>query len=160
MALMMNGCGNVKPQDVLQWNLFACRWQSLRGSMQPINCKGGKSGEEFELLLLKLNSLLVWFILMERLNTKDRLCKLNCIPPNDIMSAFCSNEPGSLEHLFFTCRFTMKIWYICMFGLVGLVLVCPQESGYVFRCLVGSPLQGLWKRIMDLLDVFTWCFGL
>lgn len=53
--------------------------------------------------------LLLWFILQERLNTKDRLRKLNCIMPSDSLSCLCADEIESVAHLFISCPVTFTI---------------------------------------------------
>ena len=58
--------------------------------------------------------LLLWFILQQRLNAKDRLCKLNCISPGDSLCCFFSAESESVEHLFFACPVSLNLWYACM----------------------------------------------
>ena len=100
--------------------------------------------------------LLVCFILMESLNTKDKLCKMNCLSPNDTLCVFCSNEPESIEHLFFTCCYTMKIWYACL-NWWSLVWCNPKNPGMFFDAWLGAPFKGFEKRMwISLTYVVFW----
>ena len=58
--------------------------------------------------------LLVWFILLGRLNTKDRLCRFNYIVAEDSLCVFCTNDQETISHLFFTCPFAWRFWHNCM----------------------------------------------
>ena len=54
--------------------------------------------------------LLVCFALLGRLNTKDRLIRLNIINNSDIKCVLCNELPEDVNHLFFSCHSTWQIW--------------------------------------------------
>ena len=47
--------------------------------------------------------LLTWFAMLERLRTKERLCRLNIISQEESLCVFCNQEVESIQHLFFFC---------------------------------------------------------
>ncbi|XP_072087324.1 uncharacterized protein [Arachis hypogaea] len=51
-----------------------------------------------------------WFVLVGRVNTKERLSRLGVIPPNDNICALCKKEMEIVHHLFLVCEFTWKVW--------------------------------------------------
>ena len=55
--------------------------------------------------------LLVWFIMMECLSTKDRLTRFNCTFVTDQTCVLCRVDNESMEHLFFSCQMAWLLWY-------------------------------------------------
>lgn len=51
---------------------------------------------------------ITWLVVLRRLSTKDRLLKWNI--QIDQLCCFCGTGLKSIEHLFFQCSFTSKIW--------------------------------------------------
>ncbi|XP_071740297.1 uncharacterized protein [Rutidosis leptorrhynchoides] len=51
---------------------------------------------------------ILWLAILKRLNTQDRIMKW--MPAQDLRCVFCGREADSVEHLFFKCEFTVKIW--------------------------------------------------
>ena len=54
--------------------------------------------------------ILVWFVLQERLNTRERLCKLAILQPIEAICPFCNQEVESVTHVFYTCYVSWNIW--------------------------------------------------
>lgn len=42
-----------------------------------------------------------WFVLIGRVNTKDRLCTIGILPEDQVRCCFCQNVTENVEHLFF-----------------------------------------------------------
>ena len=57
--------------------------------------------------------LLLWFVVQGRLNTKDRLRRMNLLSSADYRCVLCFDEDENLPHLFFTCPFSWKVWGAC-----------------------------------------------
>ncbi|XP_016199059.1 uncharacterized protein LOC107640024 [Arachis ipaensis] len=51
-----------------------------------------------------------WFVLIGRVNTKERLSRLGVIRLNDTLCVLCKREIESVEHLFLLCEFTWQVW--------------------------------------------------
>ncbi|KAL4345266.1 hypothetical protein AHAS_Ahas11G0261200 [Arachis hypogaea] len=47
--------------------------------------------------------LLTWFIILGRLNTKDRLCNLKMLRSEDVKCVLCGSNPEAVHHIFFAC---------------------------------------------------------
>lgn len=54
------------------------------------------------------HSVLAWRVMMKRLPTQSRLCKLKVLTNSQCV--FCWNNRESLDHLYFQCSFTRSIW--------------------------------------------------
>ena len=57
--------------------------------------------------------LLLWFILLGRLNTNDRLYWLNILRSGNDRFVLCNAAEETISHLFFTCNFSWKVWCWC-----------------------------------------------
>jgi hypothetical protein len=76
-----------------------------------------------------------WQLLLNRIPTKENLCKRGIIPQHQSVCIFCN---GSLElavHLFLHCDTAAKVWYEIMSWL-GLVIIVPLNIASAFACLV------------------------
>ncbi|XP_071715054.1 uncharacterized protein [Rutidosis leptorrhynchoides] len=51
---------------------------------------------------------ILWLTILNRLNTQDRMMK--CLPFQDLECDFCGSEADSINHLFFKCDFSLKVW--------------------------------------------------
>ena len=58
--------------------------------------------------------LMVWFAILGRLCTKDRLKKINLLHGDNFRCVFCGVMEESNDYLFIHCMFTWKIWCMCM----------------------------------------------
>ena len=58
--------------------------------------------------------LLVWFLVLGKLNTKDRLISLNIIPASEGKCVLCGEHVESIGHLFFSCNYSWKLWCSCL----------------------------------------------
>ncbi|QHN83409.1 uncharacterized protein LOC107621492 isoform X1 [Arachis ipaensis] len=52
----------------------------------------------------------VWFVILERVNTKDKLVRCGILPTSEITCVICGKAPESVHHLFFTCEYAWKLW--------------------------------------------------
>ena len=57
--------------------------------------------------------LLVWLLIRGRLNTKERLHRLNIMRNDGISCPLCNSEVESIFHLIFFCNFVWKLWGVC-----------------------------------------------
>ena len=95
--------------------------------------------------------ILVWFILLERLNTKDRLCCFGSIPANDSQCVLCSNNAESIQHLFFECPVAWMFWhsYLQWWGISW----CYNNSPMLFfEAWEDAPFRGFEKKTLDVND--------
>ena len=54
--------------------------------------------------------ILTWFMLLGRVNTKDRLHRLGILPQEQIKCTFCNNHVENQEHLFYSCEYAWFLW--------------------------------------------------
>ena len=57
--------------------------------------------------------MLVWFVVLGKLNTKDRLAGLNIINNDDVCCVLCNDHEESIEHLFFSYKYAWQLWCSC-----------------------------------------------
>ncbi|XP_072084393.1 uncharacterized protein [Arachis hypogaea] len=55
-----------------------------------------------------------WFVLVGRVNTKERLIKLGVNIQSDTTCVLCTKEIKSAEHLFLQCEVTWQVWCNCV----------------------------------------------
>ncbi|XP_016172658.1 uncharacterized protein LOC107615054 [Arachis ipaensis] len=54
--------------------------------------------------------LFAWFVLVGRVNTKERLSRLGIINHHDNICVLCKKDIEFVHHLFFACEFTWQVW--------------------------------------------------
>ena len=74
--------------------------------------------------------LLMRLILLERINTKDRLYRFNHILALETTCVLCSEGAEFAKHLFFAYPIAWMFWY--KVTMVGHFLVLPKQAHYVF----------------------------
>lgn len=100
--------------------------------------------------------ILVWFVLHGRLNTKERLARLNIIPLSAALCPLCSLENETVEHLFFECMRSWRIWSDC-FLWWELPWCCPNKSIAFFQAWCGAQFSGLERKMwVSLFYVVIW----
>lgn len=58
--------------------------------------------------------LLVWFVVLGKLNTKDRLASLNIIDGAETMCVLCTEQEECIEHLIFSSKYAWQLWCFCL----------------------------------------------
>ena len=100
--------------------------------------------------------LLIWFILLGRLNTKDHLWRFNCIAAEESLCVFCTNEQESINHLFFACPVAWGFWHNCM-RWWSIQFCYPNSALDFFEAWVGAPFRGFDKQLwISLMYVVFW----
>ena len=90
--------------------------------------------------------ILVWFVHLQRLNTRDRLCKWKILNPIQAICPFCCMEVETMNHLFFSCVKSWKLWSACLlwWNFNGCF---PNEAEAVFDYWSGFPIFGNEKKL-------------
>ncbi|XP_016162179.1 uncharacterized protein LOC107604964 [Arachis ipaensis] len=91
-----------------------------------------------------------WFVLVERVNTKERLCKLGVIDQHDNMCVLCCKYVESASHLFIGCEITWQVWCAWLFAL-GRIWTMPERNGRIFNNK-GSGVMEIINRSFMLSD--------
>ena len=100
--------------------------------------------------------ILVWFILLERLNTKDRLCRFGCIPASDLLCVFCSSNGESIKHFFFECPVAWMFWHSCL-QWWGISWCYHNSPMLFFEAWQGAPFRGFEKKLwMSMMYAILW----
>lgn len=89
---------------------------------------------------------IVWFLGMGRLITRDMLARMNIITQEHSLFPLCGDTQETISHLFFKCRISWKIWCLCFqwWGLESVML----EKVKVNTLSWGSLVNGKFKRLM------------
>ncbi|XP_016196096.1 uncharacterized protein LOC107637170 [Arachis ipaensis] len=76
-----------------------------------------------------------WFVLVGRVNTKERLSRLGVIPNSDNVCVLCKKEIESVQHLFLLCEVTwkqeQKKWLTEFFAVIWNILW--ERNDRIFR---------------------------
>ncbi|XP_072088097.1 uncharacterized protein [Arachis hypogaea] len=57
-----------------------------------------------------------WFVLVERVNTMERLCRLGVIDQHDNMCVLCCKSVEFAFHLFIACELTWQVWCVWLYA--------------------------------------------
>jgi hypothetical protein len=63
-------------------------------------------------LAIPKQAFILWLVMQDRLLTGDRLCKMGY--KGNVQCVYCHNQIESMEHLFFECSFSYRIWKFLM----------------------------------------------
>ncbi|XP_057761120.1 uncharacterized protein LOC130981553 [Arachis stenosperma] len=77
-----------------------------------------------------------WFVLVGRVNTKDRLSRLGVIVHSDNICVLCKKEVESVQHLFLLCEVTWQVWCSWL-SSVGQVWDTPETIRELFEKWIG-----------------------
>ena len=99
--------------------------------------------------------ILVWLLMLGKLNTKGRLRKLNIIRDDYVMCPLCNCQQEMISHLFFACNHTWKIWCSC-FSWWGYSWCYHNQPRQFLDQWLGIKLHGFQKKVMDLI---VFCCG-
>nr|XP_029145892.1 uncharacterized protein LOC114924758 [Arachis hypogaea] len=92
-----------------------------------------------------LVELFTWFVLVGRVNTKDRLSRLGIIEQSDNICVVCTKEIETIQHLFVTCEFAWQVWRAWI-SHVGLVWSFPGSIKEHFESWMMMNLRkDVWK---------------
>ncbi|XP_029146965.1 uncharacterized protein [Arachis hypogaea] len=80
-------------------------------------------------LVLPRVELFVWFALIGRVNTKDRLSRFGIISQEDVTCVLCNNEVEDVYHLFLGCVFACVDDFDCSTVIVLSCLVSKKKNG-------------------------------
>jgi hypothetical protein len=82
-------------------------------------------------------SALAWQVFLNRIPTKENLCRRGILRTNETACMLCRDGGESVRHLFLHCDYAVVIWYsVCRW--LGVVVVLPAEVVMSYGVLVGS----------------------
>jgi len=82
----------------------------------------------------------MWLTLLEKLNTKEMLCKKGVLSVNQTSCTFCSSHTESLDHVLLNCPFSWRVW-------CSIVDDLGQKLAYhtTFKQFYSSRLSVQWR---------------
>lgn len=94
--------------------------------------------------------LLVWFVVQQKINTRERLKILNLVQTSDALCPFCESGEETVVHLFLHCPFTWRIWsdYVFWWGLQMPIAKTPTNW---FECWNKAFRGNFQKKPLDFL---------
>jgi hypothetical protein len=98
----------------------------------------------------------VWQVLLDRIQTKENLCKHGIIQPLHSNCVFCGVNTESNVHLFIHCTTSIKVWYELMKWL-GFVIIAPPNLVSGFGTLMAQGRGKNGKKCLALIwNSFLW----
>jgi hypothetical protein len=82
-------------------------------------------------------SALAWQVFLDRVPTRENLCKRGIIHSGETLCPLCGRELETTNHLFLHCSFAGAVWY-ALNRWLGVVVVLPGEVIMSYGQLVGS----------------------
>jgi hypothetical protein len=90
-------------------------------------------------------SALVWQVFLDRISTKENLCRRGILQNDATTFVFCGDEVETSHHLFLHCCFTADVRYkVCRW--LGLIIVIPPEAMMSYDQLTGCCANKRMKR--------------
>ncbi|GAU29820.1 hypothetical protein TSUD_223660 [Trifolium subterraneum] len=81
-------------------------------------------------------SALAWQLFLDRIPTKDNLCRRRIIRSEDAVCDMCGGVSETSRHVFMHCDFAAQVWYaICRW--LGVVVLLPPDVMTMYGSLVG-----------------------
>jgi hypothetical protein len=97
-----------------------------------------------------------WQLLLDRIPTKENLCKRRIITHQQSVCILCNACMESSLHLFLHCDLAAKVWYEIMYWL-GAVIIVPPSIASAFVCLVDHGQGKKEKVCLSLIwNSFVW----
>ncbi|KAL4382275.1 hypothetical protein AHAS_Ahas04G0217200 [Arachis hypogaea] len=122
MGEMIELCGNTINKVFFSTNSFV---QVLQVEMAPENISSYSFTRTiWKGLVPPRVELFVWFGLIGRVNTKERLRPLGVINEEDSLCVLCKVVDENDYHLFLGCNFSWHVW-CAWISHVGLLWICP-----------------------------------
>lgn len=101
----------------------------------------------------------VWFVLLGRLNTKEKLWRLGIVPESEKNCVLCNIHPESVNHLFMGCTVASELW-LWWLSIWGVSWVFPSTLKSLhnqwhapFR---GSIIKKSWQAIFFIILWTIW----
>lgn len=98
-------------------------------------------------------------MLLERLNTKERLHNFNIHQWHDSLCPFCKGESKSVLHLFFSCMRSWSIWSACL-SWWSIIQCRPKQCVCFFEAWLGLLFHGLEQKLWFFLKKKMLCHNL
>lgn len=89
-----------------------------------------------------------WCLIQNRINTRDRLFRFGIVPESSCV--FCSTVTESIQHLFFDCDFSYRVWAATSTHLLGYV---PTITTFFDHWQYNPPNI----HLDPFVAVFSWC---
>jgi hypothetical protein len=90
-------------------------------------------------------SALAWQLLLDRLPTKENLCRRGILQQDVSACGLCGGSVESSRHLFLHCNFSAAVWYdLCRW--LGLVIVVPPDVTMSYAHMVNGGTNKRVKR--------------
>ena len=102
------------------------------------------------------SGVLVWFAILDRLCTKDRLKKMNILDGDNLRCVFRGIMDETSEHLFIHCMFSWKTWCMCLsWGGINWITAADLKSQ--FESWLEADIKGIEKKCWGcLFYVIIW----
>ncbi|XP_074266178.1 uncharacterized protein LOC141588644 [Silene latifolia] len=95
------------------------------------------------------HEIILWAILWNKVNTKDRMLKWKEMAWKETMCTFCCEDLETAKHLFLHCRYSWKLWTsIC--EAWDMAWICPGGIDDAFLIWCDSHFVGFEKRLWDV----------
>ena len=86
-----------------------------------------------------------WFVLIGKINMKDRLLKFGIIQQNQSQCSLCNRYEEDYMHLFFSCEFARYLWCFWL-QQWSIHWVFPVDQKSFFESWMGMNLRGVKRK--------------
>ena len=101
----------------------------------------------------------VWFVLLGRLNTKEKLWRLGIIQDSEKNCVLCNNHSESIHHLFLGCSVALELW-LWWLNIWGISWVFPPSLTMLHQQwhapFKGSLIKKSWQAIFFIILWSIW----
>lgn len=103
----------------------------------------------------------VWALLINKLKTGEQLLRRGIIDEENARCPFCMEEEESSKHLFFTCKYTWKVWMWCLewWGVTGCLHADPIINIQQWSEMIGGKVsKKLWRSLFFAVTWTIWYY--
>lgn len=138
------------------WNLYPLNSQKLSHTS---NLPSQTQKKIWSGLVPPRIELFTWFALLGKINSKEKLMRLNIIPPSEATCVLCNSMVESPDHLLLTCPFSWRIcnWWLQVWGLNWIFPSSLSDAFNQWQC-VGKNLflKKVWVAIFPIIIWSIW----
>lgn len=100
-----------------------------------------------------------WLAILGKINSKEKLMRLNIIPPDEAECVLCNSQIENPDHLLLQCPFSWAIWnwWLSIWGLSWVFPRCLRDAFDQWKSIKRNPFsRKVWNAIFSIIIWSIW----